>query len=118
MNPRRSARARSTEQNPSEMYQQTSFLDQPGAVRRDHPETSRESARKIASKTSELRERILANLRVTGPATDEQIQERLSLDPSTERPRRVELVKQGLVVDSGKTRLTRSRRPATVWTVA
>lgn len=100
------------------MYQQTSFLDQPGAVRRDHPETSRESARRIASKTERLRALIFASLRAEGSATDEELQLRLSLDPSTERPRRVELVKQGLVVDSGKTRLTRSRRPATVWTVA
>lgn len=48
-------------------------------------------------------------------ATDQEIQDALSMDPSTERPRRVELVKRGLVKDSGRTRLTRSGRKATVW---
>lgn len=36
---------------------------------------------------------------------------------STERPRRVELVEGGHVVDSGLRRLTRSRRFAVVWRV-
>jgi len=48
-------------------------------------------------------------------ATDEEIQTGLDMNPSTERPRRVELVEQGLLVDSGRTRLTRSRRSAVVW---
>jgi len=48
-------------------------------------------------------------------ATDQEIQDALSMDPSTERPRRVDLVKRGLVKDSGRTRLTRSGRKATVW---
>jgi len=48
-------------------------------------------------------------------ATDEEIQTWLGMNPSTQRPRRVELVKKGLVVDSGKTRQTRSGRKATVW---
>lgn len=44
-----------------------------------------------------------------GGATDEEIQDFLSMNPSTQRPHR------GLVVDSGRTRLTRSGRKATVW---
>ena len=48
-------------------------------------------------------------------ATDEEIQTGLDMNPSTQRPRRVELVEQGLLEDSGRTRLTRSRRSAVVW---
>jgi hypothetical protein len=48
-------------------------------------------------------------------ATDEEIQVALKLSPNTERPRRIELVAQGLVEKSGITRLTSSRRKAAVW---
>jgi transcription initiation factor IIE alpha subunit len=48
-------------------------------------------------------------------ATDEEMQDHLKMNPSTQRPRRVELVNRKLVVDSGRTRLTRSGRKATVW---
>ncbi len=58
---------------------------------------------------------ILTWLRLHGPQTDQEIQEVLELDPSTERPRRVELVRMFLVRDSGLRRLTRSGRHATVW---
>jgi hypothetical protein len=50
-------------------------------------------------------------------ATDEEIQTALDMNPSTQRPRRVELVDQGLIQDSGRTRLTRSKRAAAVWWV-
>lgn len=48
-------------------------------------------------------------------ATDEELQDLLQMNPNTERPRRVELVRMGLVRDSGLTRTTRSGRKATVW---
>jgi hypothetical protein len=48
-------------------------------------------------------------------ATDEEIQAGLDMNPSTQRPRRVELVEAGLIKDSRRTRLTRSKRPAVVW---
>jgi hypothetical protein len=47
--------------------------------------------------------------------TDEQIQNELGMNPSTERPRRLELEEQGLIFDSGEKRKTRSGRPAIVW---
>lgn len=50
-----------------------------------------------------------------GGLTDEEIQRVLKLNPSTERPRRIELVKAGLVRDSGRKRQTISGREATVW---
>lgn len=46
--------------------------------------------------------------------TDEQIQNNLCLPGNTERPRRGELVKQGRIQAFG-TRVTESRRLATVW---
>jgi hypothetical protein len=48
-------------------------------------------------------------------ATDEEVQEALGMNPSTQRPRRVELVRFGVVRDSGVTRKTRSNRSAVVW---
>jgi len=48
-------------------------------------------------------------------ATDEEIQNGLMMRDNTQRPRRVELVAAGLVVDSGRTRPTRQNREAVVW---
>ena len=48
-------------------------------------------------------------------ATDEEQQDGLDMNPSTQRPRRIELVQRGLVHDSGRTRPTRSGRAAVVW---
>jgi DNA-binding IclR family transcriptional regulator len=48
------------------------------------------------------------------PSTDEEIATELSMNPSTVRPRRGELVRRGLVVQDG-TRRTASGRMATVW---
>lgn len=49
--------------------------------------------------------------------TDEQIAAGLWLNPSTARPRRIELARRGLIVEAG-TRKTASRRTAVVWRVA
>ena len=51
-------------------------------------------------------------------ATDEEIQRGTGMNPSTQRPRRVELVDAGLIRDSGRTRMTSSRRAAVVWVAA
>jgi hypothetical protein len=48
------------------------------------------------------------------PSTDEEIADRLEMNPSTVRPRRVELVRRGLIAADG-TRATRSGRQAAVW---
>ncbi|MFN9286738.1 MAG: hypothetical protein ACK6EB_01625, partial [Planctomyces sp.] len=50
-------------------------------------------------------------------ATDEEIASGLGLNPSTERPRRIELARRGLIVTGG-TRKTASGRNADVWRVA
>jgi hypothetical protein len=57
---------------------------------------------------------MLRRLGVHG-ATDEQMQRSLSLNANTQRPRRVELVEAGLVVDSQRVRKTTFGRLAVVW---
>lgn len=49
--------------------------------------------------------------------TDEEMQRRLQMNPSTQRPRRIELAKLGMVVEAG-TRKTASGRKASVWRVS
>jgi hypothetical protein len=85
-----------------------------------HSATSRAAAESIKPNAKSLRGKVLLLLRgefiLKGDGfTDEQVQERLVMPSSTERPRRVELVEMGLVHDSGRTRATRSGRQATVW---
>ena len=60
---------------------------------------------------------VLEYLRDHGPATDEEIAAGLAMNPSTARPRRIELARRGLVVKCG-TRRTASGRNADVWRVA
>lgn len=47
--------------------------------------------------------------------TDLELQELLCLNGDTERPRRVTLVDRGLVIDSGRRRLTPTGRQSVVW---
>ena len=51
-----------------------------------------------------------------GGATDEEMQLAHGMNPSTQRPRRIELERRGLVVKDG-TRKTSSGRMASVWRV-
>lgn len=79
--------------------------------------TSEAAARAIEPRAETLRRLVLDALREAGERgmTDQEIQRRLDMDPSTERPRRGELVRDGLVRDSGQQRKTLSGRMATVW---
>ena len=94
-------------------------FDFDGAPFQAHSATSREAAEQIEGDAGTLRQHVLKFLQQCGKlgATDEEIQRALKMNPSTERPRRIELRKGGLVVDSGRYRLTRSKRRATVWVV-
>lgn len=78
--------------------------------------TSRAAAVAAEPSAGSQRARVLDALRAH-PAglTDHELQERLGLNPSTQRPRRIELVRAGLVVDSGEERETPSGRRAVVW---
>lgn len=63
------------------------------------------------------RAEVLAWFRVRGEhgATDEECQMAMGLAGSSQRPRRVELVNRGLLVDTGTTRKTMAGRTAAVW---
>jgi hypothetical protein len=99
------------------MNQRTLFDPVPPAQR--HSATSQAAAEEIAPRAGTLRAAVLATLQhAIDGLTDEQMQDMLGMGASTQRPRRVELVQAGLVRDSGRTRLTRSGRKATVWVAA
>ena len=85
-----------------------------------HSETSKAAARSIRPDASRLREAVYGALLAAGTTglTDEEMQERIPMQPSTQRPRRIELIERGKVIASGRTRPTRSGRAATVWIVA
>lgn len=81
-----------------------------------HSNTSQEAAEQIMPKAGTLRAMILEYLQARGVqgATDHEIQQALGLEGSTQRPRRVELYRMGLIKESGQ-RETKSGRKATVW---
>ena len=85
-----------------------------------HSAPSIAAAEAIEPTAGTLRALVLQFIRTMGShgATDEEIQQGCEIDPSTQRPRRIELWRAGLVQDSGKTRPTRSGRKATVWVCA
>lgn len=80
-------------------------------------DTSKDAAAEIEAKARTLRGTVYSFLKISGPygATDDELQVALLMNPSTQRPRRIELVELGLVKNSGKKRRTRSARWAVVW---
>jgi hypothetical protein len=81
--------------------------DRDGKVRSDAPATSRASARQLL-RPGTHRFRVLEAL-AWRPSTDLELQRDLRMDPSTERPRRGELVDAGFVVEMGQTRRHQNR---------
>lgn len=80
-------------------------------------ETSEAAAGSMRGKAATLREQVYELLLLEGPLTDEMMQDKLKMNPSTQRPRRIELVEDGRVTDSGSTALTKSKREAVLWKV-
>ena len=80
-----------------------------------HSETSLDAAISMSGKTKNLRELVFNAIKAM-PMTDEELSNLLNLAPNTCRPRRVELVRAGRIVEIGK-RPTASGRSATVWAV-
>jgi len=78
--------------------------------------TSAQAADSLGPATlNAMQRRVLELLHATPDGlTDEEMQLRLDMNPSTQRPRRIELARRGLVVEAG-TRRTASGRMATVW---
>lgn len=76
-----------------------------------------EMIKPLSTSRRELVQRIIEDAGSNG-LTDEEGANALGLNAQSYTPRRNELVKQGLVVDSGLRRPTRSERPAAVWVLA
>jgi hypothetical protein len=88
------------------------------APAQQHSRTSMQAADSLNVKAlNALQRKVLAWLVENGPATDEEMQEGLNMNPSTQRPRRIELARRGLLVTCG-IRKTASGRNADVWRVA
>lgn len=84
-----------------------------------HSETSRAAARSFTeTDLNNLQQQVLACVRQAGYAgrTDEEITTITGLNPSTVRPRRVELANKGFIKACGQ-RATKSGRKALVWKV-
>lgn len=80
--------------------------------------TSRAAADAIAVHVTPLQKVVMDYLREHGPSTDEEMQAGIPMGPNTQRPRRVELVRNGLIRDSGTTRDGASGKMAVVWKIA
>jgi len=80
---------------------------------------SREAAAsQTPAKLATDRQRILDALERLGPLTDEQIGKATGIGANTVRPRRVELVRDGLVVAADQDGVTQSGNRATRWGVS
>lgn len=78
-------------------------------------QTSRAAALSVEGEPSDnARRRVLQVIFRMGPLTDEEISELLGMNPSTARPRRVELERMGLIFKAG-TKKTKSGRDAIKW---
>jgi transcription initiation factor IIE alpha subunit len=82
-------------------------------------QTSNDAAKSLGPATLNAMQRRVLELLMSWPEglTDEEQQHKLGMNPSTQRPRRIELERRGLVVAAG-TRRTTSGRMAVVWRVA
>lgn len=82
-----------------------------------HSPTSVAAATAIRAATPTLREAVYAIIRDRHGLTDEEGAELLGMSLNTYRPRRIELVELGAVIDTTQTRKTRAGRQATVWDI-
>lgn len=85
-------------------------------VRGDARPTSRDAAKSMEGRTGKQRMAVLKAIEDAGALglTDEQIVDILEINPSSARPRRLELLEAGLITEAG-TRKTKSGRSATIW---
>lgn len=82
-------------------------------------DTQTAAASRMLPRSGTLRRKVYDFLVERGDqgATDEEVQWSLGMNPSTQRPRRIELVNAELAKDSGRRRKTRSASKAIVWVV-
>lgn len=76
--------------------------------------TSHAAAAEIRDQRNPLRQRVLVCIAENGPVTDEEIADLCQMNPSTARPRRIELYRDQKIRQDG-TRLTKSGRKAAAW---
>ena len=100
------------------MLTEPTLFDEPMPPHQRHSDTSRAAAASVRSSAASIRARVLEYLQRQGPkgATDDEVQRALNLPGSTQRPRRVELIRDGMVRDSGRKRPTSTGRAAAVFT--
>lgn len=79
--------------------------------------TSEAAANSILPKLGALHQAVYRFIRNSGGCTDEQGATALAMNPSTYRPRRIELTLHGYVCESARPGRTKSGRPAVVWEV-
>lgn len=86
----------------------------------EHSAPSFDAAAAIKPSAATLRDKVLRFIEERGAegATDDEIQVNLNMNPSTERPRRIELMELGLVTRATINRKTRTGRTAAVWIAA
>ena len=86
----------------------------------EHSGSSFDAAAAIKPSAATLRDKVLRFIEERGDygATDDEIQVSLNMNPSTERPRRIELMELGLVTRATINRKTRTGRSAAVWIAA
>jgi predicted ArsR family transcriptional regulator len=80
-----------------------------------HSPTSAEAAVRAEPAAPSTRARILDLIRQRGPLSDEAVADILHLNPSTARPRRIELQRDGLIQESSRQGRTRAGRTCTLW---
>ena len=66
-----------------------------------HSDTSREAAAESAVHAPNMRRRVYDYIQRHGPCSDQNVQSGLTMNPNTERPRRIELESAGHVRSSG-----------------
>jgi hypothetical protein len=92
-------------------------MSQQSLLFQSHSPTSKAAAEAFASRAPDARRRVYDAIQATKyfGLTDEQIQDTIRMGANTQRPRRIELQRAGLIEDSGRTRACHSGQHAVVW---
>lgn len=85
-------------------------------AKKAHP-TSVSAAVKAYPRSGSKRQKIYNAIKLFGGMTDEELERTLEMSGNTVRPSRVSLVRDALVMDSGRTRKTVAGNDAIVWVV-
>lgn len=91
-----------------------------GAMPSNPQPTTKLAALKVLPRTGTQRAEVLDAIIGAGARgmTDAELQRSLGMNPSTERPRRVELVQGGWIIDSGQKRVSAGADLSIVWVLS